>query len=93
MCGHVVYLAGTGREALELIAAHEPDVALVDLGLPDMNGRDVARRVRASGQRVRLAALTGQDDSDDRRSALEAGFDEYLTKPVEAVTVLALVER
>jgi CheY-like chemotaxis protein len=86
-------LAGAGRDVQEardgasgLIRAAEakPDVVLVDLGLPDIDGYEVARRLRArpDGAGLRLIALTGYGQDEDRRRAAEAGFDAHLTKPV-----------
>jgi CheY-like chemotaxis protein len=59
-----------------------PDVAFIDLGLPGFDGLELARRVRASGLRTTLVAVTGYGQPEDRAHALDAGFDEHLTKPV-----------
>ena len=61
-----------------------PDVVLIDVGLPGLDGYEVARRIRAerNGQSVRLVAITGYGQPEDRSRALEAGFDVHLTKPV-----------
>jgi signal transduction histidine kinase/CheY-like chemotaxis protein len=85
MDGHKVRSARDGAEALALAAAEAPEVMIVDVGLPDMNGHEVAGRVRAQtwGARVRLLALTGYGQPEDRERALAAGFDDHLTKPVE----------
>ena len=95
VCGHEVKVAANGREALEVIAATAPDVALVDIGLPDLDGCEVARRVRnrADGRRLQLVALTGHAEEEDRRMALDAGFDAFLVKPVEAAQLVALLAR
>jgi CheY-like chemotaxis protein len=95
ICGHQVQVAATGREALDVIAATATDVALVDIGLPDLDGYEVARRLRcnSAGRALRLVALTGHADEEDRRQALAAGFDEYLVKPIEAARLLASVSR
>jgi CheY-like chemotaxis protein/anti-sigma regulatory factor (Ser/Thr protein kinase) len=81
--GHEVHLAATGEEGVALTLACKPDTALVDLGLPDMDGCEVARRVRKAngGHQPRLVALTGFGRASDRRRALEAGFDAHLVKP------------
>jgi CheY-like chemotaxis protein len=94
-CGHVVQVAATGREALAVIAATAPEVALVDIGLPDLDGCEVARRIRgaAVGQGLQLVALTGHSDEEDRRLALAAGFDHFLVKPVEAAQLMAVLAR
>jgi PAS domain S-box-containing protein len=81
--GHEVRAAPDGESALALAAESSPDVALIDLGLPDISGYEVARRLRAAGgERMTLIALTGYGQAADRRRALEAGFDAHLTKPV-----------
>lgn len=81
--GHEVRAASDGESALALAAEASPDVALIDLGLPDISGYEVARRLRAAGGgRMTLIALTGYGQDADRRRALEAGFDAHLTKPV-----------
>jgi CheY-like chemotaxis protein len=87
--GHLVETAGEGHQALELIRAKDFDIALVDIGLPGIDGYEVARRARALyGRRPVLIALTGYGQPEDRRRASEAGFDELLVKPVDP-TVLA----
>jgi PAS domain S-box-containing protein len=79
---HVAY---DGPAALAALAAHQPDVVLLDLGMPGMDGFEVARRVRqdAESARVRLVALTGWGQEEDRRRARAAGFDHHLIKPVD----------
>jgi len=87
--GHRVRVAATGAQAVELAAAAPLDVAFVDIGLPDVDGYEVARQIRAKrGDRVRLVALTGFGEPEDRRRASEAGFDAHLVKPVDPDTVL-----
>jgi PAS domain S-box-containing protein len=75
--------ADDGLAALEAVAAFRPDIIVLDIGLPRMNGYEVARRIRAQPEcdRVLLAALTGYGTEDDRRRSLEAGFDLHLVKP------------
>ena len=81
--GHEVALAADGPQALLKLRSFRPDVALVDIGLPGMNGYDVAREARSiAGGGVVLVALTGYGQEADRRAALQAGFDAHLTKPV-----------
>ncbi len=82
--GYEVAQAADGSQGLELILADPPRVAIVDVGLPKLDGYDLARRVRASlgPRRVRLIAMTGYGQPQDRERALEAGFDEHLVKPV-----------
>ena len=82
--GHAVREARDGTTGLALAAQSPPDVAIIDIGLPDMDGIEVARRLRARvrSRRINLVALTGFGGSEDQRRALEAGFDVHLTKPV-----------
>ncbi len=90
--GHRVRVAGTGGQAVELAAGARPDVALVDIGLPDVDGYEVARRLRAKlGAGLFLVALTGYGQPDDRRLALEAGFDTHLVKPVDPDDLLEVL--
>jgi CheY-like chemotaxis protein len=82
--GHEVQAAPDGPSGLEAAAATRPDVVLIDIVLPGLDGYDVARRIRASawGTSMLLVALTGYGQADDRRNALEAGCDLHVTKPV-----------
>ena len=90
--GHVVAAAGEGHQALELVRATDPDIALVDIGLPGIDGYEVARRVRAvDGRRPVLIALTGYGQPEDRRRASEAGFDGMLVKPVDPTALTTLL--
>jgi CheY-like chemotaxis protein len=90
--GHVVAAAGEGHQALELVRAKDPDIALVDIGLPGIDGYEVARRVRAlDGRRPVLIALTGYGQPEDRRRASEAGFDDLLVKPVDPTALATLL--
>jgi two-component system, sensor histidine kinase len=87
--GHEVHAAADGPRGLEALQEHRPDVALIDVGLPGLDGYEVARRARAIvGPSIRLIALTGYGTPDDRARALAAGFDTHLVKPVhpEALT-------
>jgi signal transduction histidine kinase/CheY-like chemotaxis protein len=82
--GHQVEGAADGTQGLDLIRAVRPRVALVDLGLPRLDGYEVARQVRAEfGAAVYLVALTGYGQEEDRRKTAEAGFDAHLVKPVD----------
>jgi CheY-like chemotaxis protein len=82
--GHEVRVAPTGQTALEAARSDPPDVALVDIGLPDMDGYELARRFRDSrdGRDVVLVALTGQSDDESRERSEGAGFACHLAKPV-----------
>jgi PAS domain S-box-containing protein len=83
--GHVVRTARDGREAVEAAVAFHPEVALVDIGLPDIDGYEVARRLRddPSCAKATLVALSGYGRDEDKRRALEAGFDHHLLKPAD----------
>ena len=87
MWGQQVAFASTGREALEHARELKPDVALIDIGLPELNAYEVARAIRAAGTSwsndVALIALTGYGRNSDREHALNAGFDLHLVKPVD----------
>jgi PAS domain S-box-containing protein len=82
--GHDVHEAADGRTGLEMATALRPDVALIDVGLPGLDGYEIARRLaKIQGREsMRLIAITGYGQTEDRRRALEAGFDAHLTKPV-----------
>jgi PAS domain S-box-containing protein len=82
--GHQVEEAGDGQSGLEKLLALRPDIALVDVGLPGLDGYALAKAVRASagGEDVYLVAMTGYGQAEDRRRAVEAGFDAHLVKPV-----------
>jgi PAS domain S-box-containing protein len=91
--GHRVRVANDGPRALEIARARPPDLMLVDIGLPGMDGYEVAREVRrdAALRDVVLVALTGYGRDEDRDRALAAGFDRHLVKPVEPDTLQTLV--
>lgn len=83
--GHTVQVTYDGESALRTAQAGLPEVVLMDIGLPKMDGYEVARRLRASpaGRGVLLVALTGWGQEEDRRRSREAGFDHHMTKPVD----------
>jgi PAS domain S-box-containing protein len=93
LAGHEVRTAGDGPAALELAPRFRPEAVLLDIGLPGMDGYEVARRLRALPELkdVLLMALTGYGQEEDRRRAREAGFDHYLTKPVEPAALQRLL--
>ncbi len=80
--GHKTTLAYSGQEGIYRVNENEPDVILLDIGLPDIGGYEVAKQLRASGCRSFILALTGYGQDEDRRKALDAGCDGHLTKPV-----------
>ena len=95
MLGHRVDLAPDGASALALAAARIPEVMLVDIGLPDIDGYEVARRVRANAAlaSVVLVALTGYGQREDRERAFAAGFDHHFVKPVDPDELNAFLVR
>ena len=84
LCGYEVALAQDGRQALELAQSLRPEVVLCDIGLPGMDGYQVATHLRERPELAssRLIAVTGYGLADDRRRALACGFDAHLVKPV-----------
>jgi two-component system, sensor histidine kinase len=92
--GYDVEVAADGPQGIEVARAKTPAVALVDIGLPGIDGYEVARRLRAlPGPRSFLVALTGYSDPDDRRRAEEAGFDAHVVKPVDPDELTRLLAR
>jgi CheY-like chemotaxis protein/anti-sigma regulatory factor (Ser/Thr protein kinase) len=84
MWGHEVAMAEDGPSGVELVLRQRPEVALIDVGLPGMNGYDVARAIRKvhSHREMRLVAVTGYGQPSDREMALQSGFDEHVLKPI-----------
>ncbi|MED5620748.1 ATP-binding response regulator [Ideonella sp. BN130291] len=93
-CGHQTRVAYSGAEALQVLADWTPQVALLDIGLPDMTGHDLAQRIRANGPDTVpvLVALTGWGQATDMERSREAGFAHHLTKPADIGALLALVD-
>jgi PAS domain S-box-containing protein len=91
--GHEVHVAYDGGQALELFSQADPDVALLDIGMPGLSGIEVARAIRSHnpGHRATLIAVTGWGQDADRRAALNSGFDHHLTKPVQPEQIEALI--
>lgn len=89
LCGYSVQTAYSGGEALELAESFRPQAALLDIGLPDLSGYTLAQCIRASGwgRNALLIAITRWGQSEDRRRAYEAGFDQHLAKPVSAEAI------
>ena len=94
MSGYQVFMAPDGREALRQASAHPPDVILLDIGLPDLDGCEVARRLRMTPglERTRLVAMTGYAQEEHRRATQEAGFDAHLVKPVDPDELVKAIE-
>jgi CheY-like chemotaxis protein len=94
LAGHDVRVAHDGPAALEAISTFQPEVIVLDIGLPGMNGYDVARQIRGStaSNPMTLIAATGYGQTEDRHRAQNAGFDHHLTKPVDCAALLELIE-
>jgi CheY-like chemotaxis protein len=92
--GHEIHTAESGKSGIDLILRDKPDVAFVDIGLPDMPGYEVASRVRRElgKDALRLIAMTGFGRDSDRNRAHEAGFDLHLTKPADIDTLKKALE-
>ena len=93
--GYEVLKAADGRHALKLASASHPDFALLDLGMPEMDGHEVARRIRAEpwGTQLPLVALSGWGQSEDFQRTRESGFDFHLVKPVSFEAVAEVIAR
>jgi PAS domain S-box-containing protein len=92
--GYEVHVAYDGAQALATFVRVDPDAALLDLGMPQVTGLEVARTIRQqpTGRRAMLIAVTGWGQERDRRLTLEAGFDHHLTKPIETDVVCDLIQ-
>ena len=91
--GDAVRIAYDGEEAVDAEAEFQPQVVLLDIGLPGLSGYDVARRIRARrGDGVLIVAITGWGQDEDRRRSREAGFDHHFTKPVDIGQLLQVIE-
>jgi PAS domain S-box-containing protein len=92
--GHVVFVAHDGVSAYELVRSKRPSVALLDIGMPGLNGYEVAQKIRqeAWGKRTLLIAATGWGQEDDRFQAFAAGFDAHLTKPFNPAQLQELLD-
>jgi signal transduction histidine kinase len=89
MKGHEVTVVEDGPSAIRVISLEKPDVALIDIGLPDMDGYEVARQLRrVMKDHVRLIAMTGYGQAADRATALQAGFDAHIVKPASADKIM-----
>jgi PAS domain S-box-containing protein len=94
LSGHEVHEAGDGVKGLEQALVLHPDAVVIDLGLPGLDGYQVAQRIRAAGRRdVILIAVTGYGQREDRLRSSAAGFDAHLTKPVDPAAIDALLRR
>jgi PAS domain S-box-containing protein len=93
--GHVIEVAHDGEAALAVAGHFRPEVALLDIGLPGLNGYEVCQRLRREpwGQAMTIVALTGWGQDDDRRRSSDAGFDRHMVKPVDPPALLELLAR
>jgi CheY-like chemotaxis protein len=93
--GHTVYTASDGRQTLQRAEEHRPDIALLDIGMPGIDGYEVARGIRAQpwGRGMTLVALTGWGQESDRSRSRDAGFDSHLVKPVDLDVLIAMLAR
>jgi len=93
LAGHETHTAYDGLEAMEATERFKPDVILLDIGLPNLNGYEVARKIREQpwSQTMVLVALTGWGQEEDRRRSQEAGFNHHLTKPVDPLALTKLL--
>ena len=92
--GHQVQVVHSGQEALRMVKSMDAQVAILDIGMPDMSGYELAERIRAEawGRAVRLIAVTGWGQDEDKRRAKVAGFDYHLTKPVAPERLASLID-
>jgi CheY-like chemotaxis protein len=88
--GHTVTVVEDGPSAVDVVCREKPDVALIDIGLPEMDGYEVARQIRErlKDSQPRLIAMTGYGQASDRATAFEAGFDAHIVKPASADKIL-----
>jgi two-component system, OmpR family, response regulator PrrA len=87
--GFAVATAGGGREALDMVARHPPAAIVMDVAMPDLNGRVVCARLRADGARTPILILSAMDEVEDRVAGLQAGADDYLVKPFAVAELVA----
>ncbi len=92
--GYDVDVANTGTDALTMVGERAPDAILLDIGLPDISGHEVAKRIRATGDtKTILIALTGYGQESDKEEAFAAGFNHHLTKPVSITEVIVILNK
>lgn len=92
--GMATAVAYSGAQALDLLSGLRPDLAILDIGMPGMDGYELARRLRRhpAGRDALLVALTGWGQERDREATAQAGFDHHLVKPLDPEQLIALVE-
>jgi CheY-like chemotaxis protein len=91
--GHEVRTSDDGLEAVRLAAEFEPDVIILDIGMPGLNGYEACRRIRAqpAGEKAVMIALSGWGQEDDKRQSEEAGFQYHIVKPVDPTALIQLL--
>ena len=89
IAGHSVFEAANGAEGIQTAARVRPEVVLLDIGLPGLDGYQVARQLKAADSCARLIAITGYGQPQDRERAISAGIDQHLVKPVDAAELLS----
>ena len=90
VCGHHAQAAYTAQEGFSLLDTYQADIILLDIGLPDMSGYEVARQIRKTNQEIMLVALTGY--TPDNKLTRAAGFNQQVTKPIMLDTLEALLD-
>jgi len=95
LSGHEIEKAHDGETALEKAKSFKPEIILLDVGLPDMHGYEVAERLRAipENKSLVIVALTGYGNEEDRRRARDAGFDYHFVKPVDFTALESLINK
>jgi CheY-like chemotaxis protein len=95
LMGHTVEIAYDGEAALSAAERFRPDIVLLDLGMPKLDGFEVSRRIRAApwSESMRLVAQSGWGQEEDRRRTAEAGFDHHLVKPIDPTALEALMQK
>jgi CheY-like chemotaxis protein len=95
VAGHDVQVAHDGQEAVEVAERFRPSIALLDIGMPRLNGYEAARWIREQpwGKQMTLIAVTGWGQQEDRRLAFQAGFDNHLTKPAQVEEIMLLISK
>ena len=93
--GHQVRSTQSGREVARAVREFRPDVVLLDIGMPDLDGYETAKRIRSlpQGRAAVLIAQTGWGQDEDQRRAAEVGFDAHLTKPIEIAELARLLDK
>jgi CheY-like chemotaxis protein len=89
--GHETSVAYSAQAAIEAVSSSQPEFVLLDIGLPNMDGYEVARRIRASGAPARIIALTGYGQLEDRQRSAAAGFAAHLVKPVDIAMLVSML--